>query len=1536
MHPWVMADRHRLLWLGGRPLRRCRWPHDHPSLGQLRIGEHRSTPFTLSGLRDRDLVRLDLSNCGFDGQIPHAIRQLTRLVSLDLSTEYWLLGGYHDYTLAQWSPDWVLIEPNLPAFLANLTNLRELYLASADLSDNGARWCSAFANSTPQLQVLSLPSTGLKSPICGSVSTILSLTEVNLQDNELHGRIPESIADIPSLSVLRLARNSLEGWLPTRIFRNKNLTAIDVGYNFRLSGSLPNFSSHSIITDLLVSGTNFSGPIPSSIGNLKFLNNLGLASTYYSQELPSSIGELRSLSTLELTFSDCSLSGELPSSIGNLKNLTGLPFTTVQFQFFWHATSTNLELLYLDSNNFHGIVDLGSFFKLPKLWILSLSNNTLTVLADYEGNSSAITPLVGLYLAACNISKFPSVLRHMHFIQGLDLSHNQIHGAVPHWVWEAWKKMRFLNLSYNNFSGVINHLIDMRAIVFSFNQFKGPIPIPGPSTEVFDCSNNQFSSVPLNFGSQCGDINYFNAHENNLSGKIPPSICALTPLIPDLIDLSYNNLLDRVYNDRLINHCRQLLLSSLLPLFFLQLISCSALTTHKNQTATPAAPTTVPCRPDQASALLRLKRSFSTGGGSACSLASWRAGTDCCGWEGVACAGGRGRVTTLDLGDCGLQSTGGGLHPALFDLTSLTRLDLALNDLFNGSQLPAAGFERLAELTHLNLSNSDFAGAIPDGIRRLSKLVSLDLRNWIYLVEGDKNYILPLGPGRWPVVEPDIGSLIANFSNMRELYLDTVDLSGNGAAWCSAFAKSTPKLQVLSLRNTQLNAPICGSLSSIHSLTKINLEYNKVYGQIPESLADLPNLSVLKLAYNRLEGWFPARIFQNRNLTAVDISYNFKVSGFLPTNFSLDSAITELLCSNTNFSGPIPSSISNLRSLKGLGVAAGGFHQELPSSIGELRSLTTLQVSGAGLIGEMPSWIANLTSLETLQFSNCGVSGQVFNMTQLMIINLHSNSFTGTIELSSFFKLPNLARLNLSKNKLSVVEGEYNTSWESIQNFHSLSLASCNLSKLPGALRQMQLVVVLDLSNNHIHGALPQWAWDNWIDSIILMNISHNQFSGSIGYGSIISANMFVIDISYNLFEGLVPIPGPQTQLFDCSNNRFSSMPSNFGSNLSDISLLMASGNNFSGEIPPSICEATSLMLLDLSNNSFFGSIPSCLMENMSILNVLNLKLNQFHGRLPNNLKQDCAFEALDFSDNQIEGQLPRSLVACKDLEVFDIGNNLVDDTFPCWMSMLPKLQVLVLNSNKFAGNVGQSISGDKTSCQFKKLRIFDLASNNFSGILPIEWFGTMTSMMTEDVNETLVLENQYDDLLGQTYQFTTAITYKGSDIIFSKILRTIVVIDVSDNVLHGSIPESIGDLILLMGVNMSHNAFTGAIPSQLGMLHQLESLDLSSNDLSGDIPQELASLDFLSILNLSYNRLEGRIPESSHFLTFSNLSFLGNMGLCGFQVSKTCNNMTPDVVQDQTQKAPIDIVLFLFAGLGFGIGFAITIVLTWGISRSS
>ncbi|XP_022682327.1 receptor-like protein 12 [Setaria italica] len=262
-------------------------------------------------------------------------------------------------------------------------------------------------------------------------------------------------------------------------------------------------------------------------------------------------------------------------------------------------------------------------------------------------------------------------------------------------------------------------------------------------------------------------------------------------------------------------------------------------------------------------------------------------------------------------------------------------------------------------------------------------------------------------------------------------------------------------------------------------------------------------------------------------------------------------------------------------------------------------------------------------------------------------------------------------------------------------------------------------------------------------------------------------------------------------------------------------------------------------------------------------------------------------------------------------------------------MSTLSRLQVLILKHKKFFGPLAPSSHTSRVTCGFPSARILDLSSNNLSGTLNKEWLSTLMGMMVIVNNQTSAMLEQ-ERHQNQVYQVTTELTYKGSELTFDKILRTLGFLDVSHNALQGSIPEAIGEPVLLEVLNMS---FTGPIPSnELSHLAHLEALDLSSNELSGAIPLELASLDSLTTLNLSNNKLTGSIPESPHFSTFSNSSFLGNDGLCGPPWSKECINdaTTPNVASNHSKKKYGDIVLFLFDGLGFGVGFAIAIVWRW------
>uniref|UniRef100_A0A6N2L0X9 Leucine-rich repeat-containing N-terminal plant-type domain-containing protein n=1 Tax=Salix viminalis TaxID=40686 RepID=A0A6N2L0X9_SALVM len=60
---------------------------------------------------------------------------------------------------------------------------------------------------------------------------------------------------------------------------------------------------------------------------------------------------------------------------------------------------------------------------------------------------------------------------------------------------------------------------------------------------------------------------------------------------------------------------------------------------------------------------------------------------------------------------------------------------------------------------------------------------------------------------------------------------------------------------------------------------------------------------------------------------------------------------------------------------------------------------------------------------------------------------------------------------------------------------------------------------------------------------------------------------------------------------------------------------------------------------------------------------------------------------------------------------------------------------------------------------------------------------------------------------------------------------------------------------------------------------------------LVGRIPQQLVDLTFLAVLNLSYNQLEGSIPQGKQFNTFEDISYKGNLRLCGLPLKVKCNN---------------------------------------------
>ncbi|KAL7249070.1 hypothetical protein ACSBR1_011269 [Camellia fascicularis] len=873
------------------------------------------------------------------------------------------------------------------------------------------------------------------------------------------------------------------------------------------------------------------------------------------------------------------------------------------------------------------------------------------------------------------------------------------------------------------------------------------------------------------------------------------------------------------------------------------------------------------CLEDQRFSLLQFKTTFTITANASLGCESdshpkmvfWNESSDCCSWEGVTCDWSNGHVIGLDLSCSHLQGT---IQPntTLFYLRQLQTLNLAFND-FNFSAI-SPDFGSFPSLTHLNLSYSNFTGLIPSKICYLSKLVSLDLSYFNYYPQNpyDSSYSLAR------LEQHTFNMLLRNLTQLRELHLDSLNIS----------------------------SPLPHALLNLSSLTSLSLRYCQLRGKFSENIFHFPNLRELcvsgnseltgKLPYFNVtsslqfldlfrcnfSGSIPASLGNLTQITYLDFGYN-SFSGQIPSSISNLAKLNPLYLDGNNLTGQIPDSLGNMSQLTILYLSENNLNGQIPDSLGNMSQLTILDLSQNNLNGQIPDSLGNMSQLTILDLSQNNLNGQIpdslGNMSQLTQLYLFSNQLTGTIP-SSLFALPSLVEIDLSKNKL---QGPIPGLVYELQNLTFLLLSSNNLSGVVhlDKLLKLKNLIYLDLSynglslsiNNSVNSTLTNFdtiglASCNLSEfpiflreqaSLCSLDLSNNKIHGEVPKWlfDVGKDSLYNLTLSHNFLTSLEHLPWKNLAYIDLNSNLLRG-PLPVPPNTTNV--FSISNNKLTGEIPPLICDLKSLVVLDLSNNSLSGLIPQCLGNLRNSLSVLNLGINSFHGMFTATFTKGNVLRNLNLNGNQIEGQVPRSLLNCRHLEVLDLGKNKINDTFPHWLGTLRNLQVLVLRFNMFHGPVGTFKTKGKHP--FPKLRIIDISYNEFTGLLPTNYIKQFEAMMNADEHQ---MKLKYMD-----------------------------------------IPKSIGRLNSLRGLNLSHNNLKGHIPTLFGNLTNLESLDLSSNELVGEIPQQLTSLKFLAVLNLSDNQLVGQIPQGSQFNTFGNDSYNGNLALCGFPLSKKCEEQQP------------------------------------------
>lgn len=140
---------------------------------------------------------------------------------------------------------------------------------------------------------------------------------------------------------------------------------------------------------------------------------------------------------------------------------------------------------------------------------------------------------------------------------------------------------------------------------------------------------------------------------------------------------------------------------------------------------------------------------------------------------------------------------------------------------------------------------------------------------------------------------------------------------------------------------------------------------------------------------------------------------------------------------------------------------------------------------------------------------------------------------------------------------------------------------------------------------------------------------------------------------------------------------------------------------------------------------------------------------------------------------------------------------------------------------------------------------------------------------------------------------------------------ESLMVINVTNNSIHGENLEDIENCFQLTHLLMGWNQFSGDLPTSISQLKNLKILDISHNEISGPLPdlsqihgltvfqaQEnqfsgaIPSLDFsnFSEFNVSYNNLSGSIPSGAH--RFKMSSFIHNPPLCGPPLPNNCTSI--------------------------------------------
>ncbi|KAF4398958.1 hypothetical protein G4B88_023552 [Cannabis sativa] len=1420
------------------------------------------------------LKYLNFTRAGFEGKIPHQLGNLSSLNHLILQTDY-DSDSSRDKLYAD-SLHWV----------SGLSSLVYLEM-TANLSATSDHWLLSL-NKIPSLLELHMS-------LCG-LTHIHSISDVNFT----------------SLEFLDISGNDFQySSIPNWIFNLKKLVHLDLSYRFYSGDLFPrNLTNPKSFSSLKYLDNNIdqSTYIPNCLYSFNNLETLYLRSNKLYGVISSAIKNLTSMVGLDL--SNNSLEGKIPKSIGILCNLQRISLSgnklegeiSDALESFIGCNPKGITSFSLDENLFYGQLKDEVIEKFESLTYFSLGGNKL---------SGLIPPSLRKLSALTNLNvgfnqfngSLPESFGSLSALETLDISHNLLEGVVseihlanltnlkylyasgnsltlrvsPYWIPPF--TLRYIELSSWNLGPQFPNWLKSQNLLSSMDLSQTRISDAIPNWfwklstnfEYLNLSHNQISGgVPdMQFHSRFFCMIYLSS--NKLQGPLPRISSFVTEL--DLSNNLFSGDISHALCDQKIHHVEN-------KLEILHLGDNNGLSGNISD-CWMYWPSLKVINLNNANLIGQIPNSMGT----------------------------LYKLESLHLGNNGLS---GHIPVSLQNCTMLSVMDLGLNNIVGS--LPKWMGTRLSNLMFLGFRSNKLSGKIPHELCYLDRLQILDIAH------NNLFGTIPrcFGKLKGMITKPSSNNIIS-YSFYLGVFIENAFVVRKGRE--DEYSTILTLVTGLDLSNNNLSGEFPLQLTNLQALQSLNLSTNSLKGSIPNQIENMTMLESFDLSMNQLSGNIPQGMSSLTFLNHLNLSYN-NFSGKIPTSTQLQSMEASSFIGNQLCGLPLPKKcIEDEETMhKGttsyntkeddddeeekywfrLGIAVG-FGVGFVGVIGPLlvcgfwrRSSLCIESEKEALLSFkkdlvdpsnwLSSWVANESSdccswagivcdnitghvqqllLAFSPNSDEGLGGKVnsflLNLTHLTHLDLSYNDFVGTQIPSFIGSLGSLKYLSLQYSRF---EGNIPHELGNLSRLSHLTLLSNNY------LYNIGQILYVD----SLH-------WLSGLSSLEYLEIEANLSAASDWLlsvnklPSLLELYMNHCDLSH--IHPLSHVNFTSLEVLDISFNNFQSSVPNWVFNLSNLASLNLRENNFEGPLPSAL-NLRNLVDLSLSTNAFDASI-ACHFQNSTSLKVVDFSSNSFHSTIPTCIYGINSVERLNLGGNDLHGIISSAIGNLTSIVYLDLSYNSLEGNLPSSMGELCNLESVLLNENKFGGGLSEFLENLR-GCNLNKITSLILDGNMFSGQLKDDTFEKFETLSYLSLSQNM-LSGSIPASLGKLSSLNT--------------------FDIRYNQFNGSLPESFGGMSSLESIDISDNHLEGVV-SEIHFANltnlpcissSMKELDLSNNSFSGDMspflcdePNDDGVRNFLRILHLEGNSLSGNIPncwmywQSLIFLNLGNNNFTGKI----------------------------------------------------------